>query len=209
MVAINNTHNGIDLYGISNGTALEHFVETGLYDASESVFLNSDRILVHPGSDGVLKAWDVKSRTYVGSVHGGFAVLLKQTPAFSRDVTPDGQLPQILAVEVQMIWWGFTRQHALTTVSRLAFAKVTMGTRCWQLLPGAVHPPNSIASSFGGATEVRFRFRHPERSSLLLSAESEVLARQAQSDFSMFASLVVVSAIIATWYLTWWSLSVL
>ena len=78
MVVINNAHNGFNLYSIPHGTVLQHFIEADLYDASGSAFLDSDRVLVHPGSDGVLKVWDVKSKTYVGSVHGMFAVPLKQ-----------------------------------------------------------------------------------------------------------------------------------
>ena len=103
MVVINNAHNGFNLYDIPRGTVVEHFVETDLYDTCGSVFLNS--VLVHPGSNGVLRVWDVKSRAYIGSVHGMFAALLKKkkTPAFSRVVTPDEQLPKILAVEVY-IW---------------------------------------------------------------------------------------------------------
>jgi hypothetical protein len=77
MVVVNNGHNGFNVYGIPHGTVLEHFVETGLHDASGSAFLDSDRLLVHPGNNGVLKMWDVKSRLYIGSVHGMFVVLIK------------------------------------------------------------------------------------------------------------------------------------
>ena len=123
-----------------------------------------------------------------------------KTPAFSRVVTPDEQLPKILAVEV-WIWWRFISQHTLTLIFRLAFVRVTTDIRYLQPWPRAARPPNSTMSPFGGASGVRFRSRHPEHDSHL-SAGDEVLTLQARSDFSKLASLVVVSAVVATWYLT-------
>lgn len=72
MVVINNTHNGFNMYSVPNGAILEHLNEPSLCGVPGSVFMGSDRFLVYPGNDGILKVWNVKSKVFVGSVCGAF-----------------------------------------------------------------------------------------------------------------------------------------
>ena len=74
MVAVNNAHNGFNLYSVSTGAILEHLIEPGLCGKPGSVFMGSDRFLVYTGNNGVLRVWDIRSRTSAGSVNGAFTL---------------------------------------------------------------------------------------------------------------------------------------
>ena len=84
VVVVNNTHNGFNLYSAPHGAVLEHLIEQNLCDMSSSVFMGSDRFLVYPGDNGVLKVWDVHSKASAGSVCGTFS------SANARVTTKDG-----------------------------------------------------------------------------------------------------------------------
>jgi hypothetical protein len=129
MIAVNNAYNGFNLYGVPHRTVFEHFIEPNLHDTSGSVFLSSDGFLVYPESNGVLKVWDVKSRAPAGSVHSMFMIPAK-LPHPDGERSPDGQLSQVLAVEVWISWRRFISRHVLTSMLRLALTRVTMGIRC-------------------------------------------------------------------------------
>lgn len=74
MIAVNNAHNGFNLYSIPNGAILEHLIEPGLCGAPGSIFMELDRFLVYPGNGGVVRVWGVKSKALAGSVHGAFVL---------------------------------------------------------------------------------------------------------------------------------------
>lgn len=68
VIAVNNTHNGFNLYSFPYGTPIGHLVERGLHPTATSDFLSSDRLLAYPGNGGVLKLWDVPSKSFLNSV---------------------------------------------------------------------------------------------------------------------------------------------
>lgn len=70
MIATNNTHNGLNLYGLPSGTPLGHLVEHNLHPTATSNFLNSDKLLVYPGSTDAINLWDIPSRSSLASVGG-------------------------------------------------------------------------------------------------------------------------------------------
>jgi len=70
MIAANNTHDGFSLYSLPYGTPIGYSAERDLYPTAVSNFLNSDRLLVYPNVAGVLKLWDIPTKSPLGSVGG-------------------------------------------------------------------------------------------------------------------------------------------
>lgn len=79
MIAANNTHDGFSLYSLPYGTPIGYSAERDLYPTATSNFLNSDRLLVYPNVAGVLKLWDIPTKSPLGSV-GGTGELYHATP---------------------------------------------------------------------------------------------------------------------------------
>jgi hypothetical protein len=68
MIAINNTYNGFNLYSLPYWTPISLSIERDLHQTATSGFLSSDRLLVYPGDTGVLKLWDIPSKSPLPSV---------------------------------------------------------------------------------------------------------------------------------------------
>lgn len=75
VIAVNNPHNGSNLYSVADGAILEHLIEPSLCGTLASVFMGSDQFLVYPGNNGILRVRDIESKALAGSVHGALMLL--------------------------------------------------------------------------------------------------------------------------------------
>lgn len=70
VIAINNTHNGFNVYCLPHGDLVGRFVEHDLHATATSSFLDSDEFLVYPGGAGVLKLGEIQSTSSLAFVSG-------------------------------------------------------------------------------------------------------------------------------------------